>query len=257
MRLSIQWVALQTIVRKEITRILRIWTQALLSPLIIQTLYFIIFGQGIGSWVGPIHGVSYMSFIVPGFVMMVIINGAFSNVVSSFCSDKFQGNLEEILVSPISDGTIILGYVLGGVIRGIWIGILVFLVSLFFGLPNIKNLWVVLFFTLLNGALISLAALLNGILAHNVDEEDLFRNFILKPMIYLGGVFYSIHSLPILWKIISYFNPILYMINGFRYGFFGFSDVSPFVCALVLLTGIFILVSSNLWLLKKGIGARS
>jgi ABC-2 type transport system permease protein len=252
-----QFISLQTIVRKEITRILRIWTQTLLPPLVTQSLYFLIFGKFIGSQIAPINGVDYMSFIVPGLVMMAVIGAAYGNVVSSFYGAKFQHNIEEVLVSPTPEWVIILGYVLGGVLRGVVVGFLVFLVSLFFTHPTVHNMWIVMFFTIITCVAFSLAALINGIFARNFDEVAFFQNFILTPLIYLGGVFYSVHSLPDVWQKVSWFNPLVYMINGFRYGFFGFSDVSVGHCALLLTVLTVVLAAVNLVLLKKGVGIKS
>ena len=252
-----QYIALMTIVRKEITRILRIWTQTLLPPLISQSLYFIIFGSIIGSQVGAIHGISYMSFIIPGLVMMAVVNGAYGNVVSSFFGAKFQRNIEEVLVSPTPNWVIITGYALGGVLRGMAVGLLVFAVSLFFAHPVVHNGWAVAFFVLFTSVAFSLAALINGIFAHNFDEVAFFQNFILTPLIYLGGVFYSIHSLPQVWQNVSLFNPLIYMINGLRWGFFGFSDVPVGICAFILIALTFVLTGINLILLNKGIGIKN
>ncbi len=252
-----QFISLKTIVRKEITRIMRIWSQTLLPPIITQTLYFLIFGKFVGAQVAAINGVSYMSFIIPGLVMMAVISSSYGNVVSSFFGAKFQRNIEEVLVSPTPEWVIISGYCLGGVIRGVIVGFLVFLVSLLFAHPMVYNIWIVLFFTIFTSTAFSLGALINGIFAKNFDEVAFFQNFILTPLIYLGGVFYSIHNLPAVWQTISWFNPLVYMINGFRYGFFGFSDVPVGYCALTLFVLTIMLVWINLILLKKGIGIKS
>ena len=251
------YIALKTILRKEVNRIMRIWSQTLLPPLITQTLYFVIFGKFIGSQVRAINGVSYMEFIVPGLVMMAVISNAYGNVVASFYGAKFQRNIEEILVSPTPDWIIILGYVLGGVARGIIVGGLVFLVSLFFAHPIVTHWWAVILFTFLSSVVFSLAALINGLFARNFDEVAFFQNFILTPFIYLGGVFYSIHSLPAAWQQVSLYNPLVYMVNGFRYGFFGFSDVNPGICLMILVVLTIILTVVNLVLFKKGIGLRN
>ncbi len=252
-----QWIALQTLVRKEVIRILRIWTQTLLPPLVTQALYFIIFGKFIGSQVKAIHGVSYMSFIVPGIVMMAVINSAYGNVVSSFFGAKFQRSIEEMLVAPMKEWVIVAGYVCGGIIRGLVVGALVFLLSCFFTHPTMYHFGVVMVFMVLTATVFSLAALINGIFANNFDEVAIFQNFILVPLIYLGGVFYSILSLPPLWQNFSKLNPLLYMVNGFRYGFFGFSDVSvPFSAGLLIVLTV-VLWQVNIWLLKKGIGIKN
>lgn len=252
-----QWIAFQTLVRKEISRILRIWTQTLLPPLITQILYFIIFGKFIGSQVGPIHGISYMSFIVPGLVMMAVINSAYSNVVSSFFGAKFQRNIEEMLVAPMHEGAIVAGYICAGIIRGLAVGVLVFLVSCFFTRPAIHDFGIVIMFAVLTAAVFSLAGLINGIFAKNFDEVAMFQNFILVPLIYLGGIFYSILKLPLFWQNVSQLNPLLYMVNGFRFGFFGFSDVSVIFSAGLLIVLTVVLWQANVWLLKKGIGIKN
>lgn len=252
-----QYIAFETIVRREITRFTRIWTQTLLPPVITQSLYFVIFGKFIGSRVGDIHGVSYMAFIVPGLVMMAVISSAFSNVVSSFFSVKFQRSIEEILVSPTSNAAIIAGFVMGGVIRGILVGGIVFLVSIFFTHPVIYNFAVIVIFIILTSLVFSLAGLINAIFAKKFDDVSIFPTFILTPLTYLGGVFYSIHSLPGIWQQISFFNPILYMVNGFRYGFYGFSDVSVGGSIVFLVALLGVLIYANFYLLDKGTGIKS
>jgi ABC-2 type transport system permease protein len=252
-----QWIALETLLRKEIKRIVRIWTQTLLPPLVTQTLYFIIFGKFVGSQVGPINGVSYMSFIVPGIVMMAVINSAYGNVVSSFFGAKFQRSIEEILVSPMQEWVIILGYVGAGVLRGLVVGILVFGISCFFTHPTIHHFGWVILFMVLTSTVFSLAALINGIFARNFDEVAIFQNFVLVPLIYLGGVFYSISNLPVFWQNFSKLNPLLYMVDGFRYGFFGFSDVDVLTSAIFLFVLTLILWQVNIWLLKKGYGIKN
>ncbi len=252
-----QLISLKTIVRKEITRIMRIWSQTLLPPVVTQSLYFLIFGKFVGSQIAPINGVSYMAFIVPGLVMMAVIASAYGNVVSSFFGAKFQRNIEEVLISPTPEWIIIVGYACGGVIRGIVVGFLVFLVSLFFAHPIVSNIWIVLFFTIFTSIAFSLGALINGIFARNFDEVAFFQNFILTPLIYLGGVFYSIHNLPVGWQVFSWFNPLVYMINGFRFGFFGFADVPVEICATIVIVLTIALAWINLVLLKKGVGIKS
>jgi len=252
-----QFISLKTIVRKEITRVMRIWTQTLLPPLITQSLYFLIFGKFIGAQVAAIHGVSYMAFIVPGLVMMAVVSSAYGNVVSSFYGAKFQRNIEEILVSPTPEWVIVAGYTIGGLLRGVVVGILVFVVSLLFVHPVVHNFWIVAFFTVFTSISFSLAALINGMFARNFDEVAFFQNFILTPLIYLGGVFYSVHSLPPFWQTVSWYNPLVYMINGFRFGFFGFSDVPVGLCALLLMALTIVLAGINLILLKKGTGIKS
>ena len=251
------WVSFFTLLRKEVIRFLRIWPQTLLPPIITQSLYFLIFGGFIGSQLSDINGVSYMAFIVPGLVMMGVINSSFMNVVSSFYSSKFMKNYEEFLVSPTSNNSIIFGYVLGGMLRGLLVGLLVFMVSFFFTRPDIQHFGIILLFILLTSAIFALGGLLNGALAKNWDDISIFPTFVLTPLIYLGGVFYSIQALPEIWQKVSKFNPILYMVDGFRFGFYGFSDVNVWVSISVLLGFFGVLVGANLVLFRKGIGLKS
>jgi len=252
-----QYIAYTTIVRKEVTRIFRIWPQTLFPPVITQTLYFLIFGKFIGSQIGEIHGIGYMAFIVPGLVMMAVINSSFMNVVGSFFSSKFQRSIEELLVSSASNPVIIAGYVTGGITRGIIVGFLVFLVSIFFTSPNIYNIGIIFSFILLTAIVFALGGLLNAIFAKKFDDISIFPTFVLTPLIYLGGVFYSVNSLPPFWQNFSKLNPVLYMVNGFRYGFHGFSDVNVVLSFAILLTFAVILTVVNLILLDRGIGLKT
>ena len=251
------YIALTTIVRKEVTRFFRIWTQTLLPPVITQMLYFVIFGKFIGSQIGPLHGISYMSFIVPGLVMMAVINSSFANVVSSFFSAKFQRSIEELMVSPTPNWVIVAGFVSGGVLRGIIVGILVFGVSIFFTHPVIFHAGVIVICILLTSVVFSQGGLMNGIFAKKFDDVAIIPTFVLTPLTYLGGVFYSIHSLPSFWQKVSYFNPIMYMVNGFRFGFHGFSDVNVGLSLLILTMLAVILTAVNLYLLKNGTGLKT
>ncbi len=254
---DINIVACKTIIRKEVVRFVRIWPQTLLPPIITQSLYFVIFGKFIGSQIGAIHGVSYMDFIVPGLVMMSVINNSYANVVSSFFSSKFQRNVEELLVSPTSNPVILFGYVCGGILRGLAVGILVFLVSVFFTRPAIHHLGLVLLFIFLTASLFSLGGFLNAVFAKRFDDVSIFPTFILTPLTYLGGVFYSIYNLPPVWQKVSQLNPILYMVNGFRYGFHGFTDVSLVASIAILIAFNLILAFINLLVLRKGIGLKA
>lgn len=252
-----QYIAYSTIVRKEVTRVLRIWPQTLFPPVITQTLYFLIFGKFIGSQIRDIHGVSYMAFIVPGLVMMTVINNSFMNVVSSFFSSKFQRSIEELLVSSTSNKVIIAGYVTGGVVRGMIVGFLVFLVSILFAHPQIYHLGIIFSFIFLTAIVFALGGLLNAIFAKKFDDISIFPAFIMTPMVYLGGVFYSIDNLPPFWQMVSRFNPVLYMVNGFRYGFHGFSDVNVVVSFMILIAFAMILTAVNLILLARGTGLKT
>jgi ABC-2 type transport system permease protein len=254
------YISFYTILRKEVNRFFRIWTQTLLPPVITQTLYFVIFGGFIGSRIQGFEeefGISYMAFIVPGLVMMAVITASFSNVVSSFFGAKFQKNIEELLVSPTPNWVIIAGFVGGGVLRGLIVGLIVFLVSLtFVNDLRVDNPLLVLIFVFLTAIVFSLAGFLNSIFATKFDDISIFTTFILTPLTYLGGVFYSISSLPPFWQQISKANPILYMINGFRFGFYGQSDVSVWASFAILLVLTLGLWQLNCYLLKKGVGMR-
>ena len=251
------WIALQTIVHKEITRFMRIWPQTLLPSAITQALYFLIFGKFIGAQIGDIKGLSYMAFIVPGLVMMAVINNSFSNVVSSFFSSKFQRNVEEWMISPTPHWVIILGYVVSGSLRGLLVGIIVFGISFLFTHPSIHSFGIIALFLILVAIVFSLGGFLNGLLAKKFDDIAIFQTFLLTPLIYLGGVFYSTENLPGLWQKASQFNPLLYMVNGFRYGFYGVSDVNVVVSVEILVVSAILLTGINLYLLKTGIGLRS
>lgn len=252
-----QLTALGTLHRKETTRIFRIWMQTLLPAVITQTLYFIVFGQFIGSQVRDIEGIQYMAFIVPGLVMMTIITNSFMNTVSSFFGTKFQHSIEELMVSPTPNWVIMAGYVSGGVTRGLIVGFLVFLISILFVHPQVSNILIILLFAILVSIFFSLAGFLNALFAKKFDDVSIFPTFILTPLIYLGGVFYSIKNLPEFWQTISKFNPILYMVDGFRYGFFGISDVNIWTSIAMLVIFIAVLTTINLQLLKKGYGLRT
>lgn len=251
------WIAFYTIVRKETVRIFRIWSQTLLPSVVTNSLYYVIFGGLIGSQIAPMQGYSYMQFIVPGIVMMSVITNAYSNVVSSFFGAKFQRNLEELMVSPTPYLVVIAGYVMGGIVRGLSVGAIVLLVSLFFTHLVIFNVWLVLLFILLTAITFSLAGLLNGIFAKGFDSVSIVPIFVLTPLTYLGGVFYSIALLPPFWQLVSKFNPILYMVNGFRYGFLGISDVNVGFSFVVLAGLSTVLLLANLYLFKKGYGLRN
>lgn len=221
-----QWIAFITIVRKEVRRFLRIWMQTLLPPAITMSLYFVIFGALIGSRIGEMGGFSYMEFVVPGLIMMAVITNAYSNVVSSFFGAKFQRFVEEILVSPMSNNTVLWGFVLGGVARGLLVGLIVTLLSLFFTDLNIQHLGVTITIVLMTSVMFSLAGFINAVFANNFDDVSIVPVFVLTPLTYLGGVFYSIDMLPEFWANVSRLNPMLYIVNAFRYGVLGVSDVN-------------------------------
>jgi ABC-2 type transport system permease protein len=250
-------IALATIVRREIARFSRIWIQTLVPPIITTVLYFIIFGHVIGRFVGDMGGVSYMEYIVPGLIMMSLINNAYANVVSSFFGAKFQHHIDELLVSPATNGVILFGFLFGGIVRGLFVGFIVAVVAYFFAPVTIHSWGLMLLVALLSATLFSLGGFINAIFAQKFDDISLIPTFVLTPMIYLGGVFYSIHLLPPLAQKISLLNPILYMINAFRYSMLGVSDIA-IAPALFMLCGFLIAFFVLSWyLLAKGIGLRS
>ena len=247
-----QWVAFYTIVRKEIRRFLRIWMQTLLPPAITMSLYFVIFGALIGSRIGKMGGFSYMEFVVPGLIMMSVITNAYSNVVSSFFGAKFQRFVEEILVSPMSNNTVLWGYVIGGVSRGLLVGLIVTLLSLFFTRLQVQHIGVTVAIVIMTSILFSLAGFINAVFANNFDDVSIVPVFVLTPLTYLGGVFYSIDMLPDFWASVSRLNPMLYIVNAFRYGVLGVSDVNVgFAFAMV---GVFTLIAYaySMYLLARG-----
>jgi ABC-2 type transport system permease protein len=226
MSLQEQWVALVTILRKEVKRYLRIWTQTLLPSAITMSLYFVIFGSLIGSRIGDMGGFTYMQFVVPGLIMMAIVTNSYSNVVSSFFGSKFNHSVEELLVSPTPNYIILLGYVIGGVSRGLLVAVIVTLVSLFFTDLHIHSFTVVVVIVLMTSILFALAGFINAVYANNFDDISIIPTFVLTPLIYLGGVFYSMDLLPDFWAAVSKLNPLVYVVNAFRYGVLGVSDVS-------------------------------
>ncbi|ERP92239.1 MULTISPECIES: ABC transporter permease [Marinobacter] len=256
MTIQALWIAFQTIVLREIRRFTRIWPQTLLPPAVTMTLYFIIFGNLIGSRIGDMGGYDYMQFIVPGLIMMAVITNSYANVVSSFFSMKFQRSIEELLVSPVPNWTILAGYVAGGMARGLSIGLIVTLLSLAFTQLSIHNLPMVVITVFLTSALFSLGGFINAMLATKFDDISIVPTFVLTPLTYLGGVFYSIDLLPAFWQGASMINPILYMVNGFRYGILGVSDVNPFISLGMIVVFIVLLAAVALRMLARGKGIR-
>ncbi|ORU90432.1 MAG: ABC transporter permease [Cycloclasticus sp. symbiont of Poecilosclerida sp. M] len=250
-------VALQTISYKEIRRFLRIWVQTLLPSTITTTLYFLIFGKLIGSRIGQMQGYDYMEFIVPGLILMAVISNAYSNVVSSFYGTKFQHNIEEMLVAPIPSWVILTGYISGGVCRGLLVAILVTLVSLFFTDLKIAHPFLMVLVFLLTGILFSAAGFINAVYAKSFDDISIVPTFVLTPLIYLGGVFYSIDLLPTFWQKVSMLNPVFYIINVFRHSILGESDISIINGLAVILCFIVVLIFISLRLLNKGIGIKN
>ncbi|MDR2212394.1 MAG: ABC transporter permease [Pseudomonadales bacterium] len=256
MNTSYKLIALQTIVIKEVRRFLRIWVQTLVPPVITIAWYFVIFGNLIGSRIGNMGGYSYMEFIVPGLIMMAVVNNSYANVVSSFFGQKFQRSVEELLVSPVPNHIILIGFVAGGVARGFAVGFIASVISLFFSGLHMHNLLVTVLVVLLSSVVFSLGGFINAVFARNFDDISIIPTFILTPLIYLGGVFYSVQLLPDTWRIVSQFNPIFYMINAFRYGVLGVSDISVSYAFAILLLFTAVLFAISMYLLRRGKGLR-
>lgn len=257
MTLTGQYVAFKTIVIKEVLRFSRIWVQTILPPVITTALYFIIFGNLIGSQIGDVDGERYMDYIVPGLIMMSVITNSYANVVSSFFSSKFQRNIEEMMVSPVPHYIIVLGFVAGGVMRGLAVGLAVMLVAVFFSDIRLHNFWVAGSTVVLTSVLFSLAGFINGVFAKSFDDISIIPTFVLTPLTYLGGIFYSISMLPTFWQTVSLANPILYMVNSFRYGTLGVSDIHLGASYLITLSFIAGLFGFSMHMLNRGYGIRT
>ena len=251
------WTAYLTVMRKELVRIFRIWAQTILPPVVTTSLYFIVFGTFIGSQLAPIHGLSYIQFIVPGLIMMSIITSSYMNTVSNFYFAKFMRNIDEMLVSPMPDWLVIAGFISGGVMRGLLVGFFVLLVSLFFSHLAIFNIFILVAAVLMTSVLFSLAGLINGVYAKGFDGISIVPTFVLTPLTYLGGIFYSISQFPEFWQKVSLLNPILYMVNAFRYGFLGVSDVPVWICFSVLVGFTLIFTAIVAFLFKRGMGVKN
>lgn len=250
-------VAFFTILYKEIRRFTRIWPQTLLPPAITTALYFLIFGKLIGERIGEVHGVSYMDYIVPGVILMSVISHSYSNVVSSFYSTKFQHHIEELLVAPVPVWVILTGYVSGGITRGVMVGGVVSAISMLFTRVSVMHWGIALAVLVLTATLFALAGFINAVFADSFDDISIIPNFVLTPLSYLGGVFYSIAMLPPLWQFIAQGNPILYMINAFRYGLIGVTDVN-IALAFEMTGGVIVFLSLlSLFLLHKGVGIKN
>ena len=254
---KVHWVGYKTIVNKEITRILRIWGQTIVPPAITMSLYFIIFGELIGGRIGQMGGFTYMEYLVPGLVIMSVITNSYGNMVSSFFGAKFGKHIEELLISPLPNWVILAGYVTGSLARGLMVGAVVLVVSLLFTHLQVAHILVALSVLLLTAIVFSLAGMVNAIFARKFDDIAIIPTFVLAPLTYLGGVFYSIKLLPEFWQHVSVFNPILYMVNGFRYGILGVSDVSLLQTYGVISVAGIALFGWCMWLLHKGVGLRT
>ena len=251
------WVGYETIVIKEVSRIIRIWVQTLVPPAITMTLYFVIFGNLIGRRIGQMDGIDYMDFIVPGLIMMSVITNSYGNMVSSFFGAKFGKHIEEILISPMPNIVILLGYVTAAVVRGMIVGLVVMGVSLFFTQLQIHSYIITFSVVLLTAIVFALAGMVNAIFATKFDDIAIIPTFILTPLTYLGGVFYSINLLPEFWQVVSRANPILYMVNSFRFGILGVSDVAMGPAFAVIGLFILILGTTCMILLNRGVGLRT
>ena len=253
------WTAYYTMLRKDVVRLFRIWAQTFLPSVVTSCLYFLIFGTVLGSRIGTMQGVNYMSFVVPGLVMLAIVTNAYSNSSFTFFQSKFfMRSIDEMLVSPMPPWLMIAGFISGGIVRGVLVGTLVLLISVFFtGLHlSIFNIGIISLFALLTALVFSLAGLVNGVYAKSIDGINIVPTFVLTPLVYLGGVFYSVHSLPQAAQYVTYVNPIFYLINGFRYGFLGIADI-PLWISFVVLTGmIAALVAINWYLIRTGLGLK-
>ncbi|MEM1243990.1 MAG: ABC transporter permease [Pseudomonadota bacterium] len=254
---KVKLIAFQTIVMNEIHRFSRLWMQTLLPPMITMTLYFVIFGSLIGSRVGKMEGVPFMQFMAPGLIMMSIITNSYANVVSSFYGIRFQRSVEELLVSPTPNSLILLGYTIGGVIRGIITGIIITIIALFFTNLHVQHIFITMTIVILTALLFSLAGFLNAVYSKSFDDITIIPTFVLTPLTYLGGVFYSIHQLPDAWRDVSLANPVLYIVNTFRYGILGITDVHIAVAFVIIFLCVIGLYALNLRLLNKGVGIRT
>lgn len=256
MDIRLNLVAAKTIIRKEVVRVLRIWVQTIVPPAITMTLYFIIFGNLIGRRIGSMEGFDYMQYIAPGLIMMSVITNSYGNVVSSFFGAKFGRHVEEMLVAPMSYATIIIGHVAGGVLRGMLVGLLVTIIALFFTRLDLAHPLITISIVLMSSVVFSLAGFINAVFARKFDDISIVPTFVLTPLTYLGGVFYSISMLPEFWQNVSKANPILYMVNAFRYGILGTSDISIGHAYFILTVFIVVLFTGCMFLMRRGIGIR-
>jgi len=257
MNLQNNLTAFRTILTKEVLRFVRIWVQTLIPPAITMTLYFVIFGNLIGDAIGEMGGFKYIEYIIPGLIMMSVITNSYSNVVAAFFNAKMYGHVQEMLISPVQNHVILLGYIGGGMARGLAVGIIVTLVSLFFSELHIEHPFITIAIVIMTSMLFSIAGFINAVYARNFDDISIIPTFVLTPLTYLGGVFYSINLLSDFWQTVSLANPVLYMVNGFRYGILGVSDINPWVSFALIFVFTAMLYTLAYTLLKKGIGIRS
>jgi ABC-2 type transport system permease protein len=254
---EVRWIAYRNIVRKEVLRFSRIWVQTLMPAAITTVLYFVIFGRLIGDRIGAMDGLPYIDFIVPGLILMAVIQNSYANVVSSFYGTKFQRYVEELLIAPVPDWVILAGYVSGGMARGLAVGVLVTLIAVGFTGLHVYSLGWTLVVCVLTSALFALGGFINAVYANSFDDISVVPTFVLTPLTYLGGVFYSIELLPGFWQKASLLNPVLYMVNAFRYGVLGVSDIDIAAALAMILVFIAALTLFSLWLLRRGVGIKS
>ncbi len=251
------WIAFSTILVKEILRFSRIWVQTVLPSAISTALYFVIFGRLIGERIGPMDGFAYLDFIVPGLALMAVITNAYANVVSSFYSSKFSRYVEELLIAPVPNWVILAGFVAGGIVRGLVVGILVTLVALVFTRIQIHSYSITMLIFVLTAVLFALGGFINAVYANSFDDISIIPTFVLTPLTYLGGVFYSIELLPAFWQNLSLANPMLYMVNAFRFGLLGVSDIPVGIAFAIILGFIAVLTLYSLHLLRRGVGIKT
>jgi ABC-2 type transport system permease protein len=256
MNIALNVIAVKTLIRKEVIRVMRIWVQTIVPPAITMTLYFIIFGNLIGRRIGTMDGFDYMQYIAPGLIMMSVITNSYGNVVSSFFGAKFGRHLEEMLVAPMSNAAIIIGHVAGGILRGLAVGLLVTIIALFFTKLEVEHPLITISIVILSSTVFALAGFINALFAKKFDDIAIVPTFVLTPLTYLGGVFYSISLLPEFWQNLSRINPILYMVNAFRYGILGTSDISIGHAYAIVIIFVVLLFSACLLLLSRGVGIR-
>jgi len=254
---AVNWIAFKTLVTKEIRRFMRIWVQTIVPPSVSALLYMMIFGKLIGARIGVMDGHSYIDFVVPGIIMMAIITNSYANTVSSFFGAKFQNHIEEMLIAPVHNWVILAGFVVGGVCRGLAVGALVAVVSMFFTRMTIENPFITLLVIILTSTLFAIGGVINSVYAKSFDDISIIPHFVLTPLTYLGGIFYSVKILPDFWQNISLLNPVLYMINGFRYGILGSSDIPLWWSFFVIVVFILLLAAIALRLMNKGVGIKS
>jgi len=251
-----RWTGLKTIVIREYGRIIRIWAQTIVPSAVTSALYFVIFGSLIGRRVGLMGGVPYMQYIAPGLIMMAVITNSYGNVVSSFFGAKFGKHVEEMLVAPLPNWIIVLGYVGGGLVRGMLVGTAVTIVSMIFTQLHVYHALAIFAAVVLTSVVFALGGFINALFAKNFDQVNWIPTFVLTPLTYFGGVFYSISLLPEWARHISYANPILHMVNAFRYGFLGTSDVNVVVAFSIMLASAVVLFSIAVFFMNRGTGMR-